>query len=688
MNKHIQSIIHGLLRQAEGIPEQFDPDNHESRAVAGSLNAGFLITLTDGLHPETSPAKQFLSRMRGTPAWHDLATFYEKAGEWVRDEIRDVCINNPDFRKRLISLASWMTGRNGSETREEMKERVWSVFFPEANHMLTNRDDRIEALRKKRTATVTELNRTPITNPAGQILFTSNVLLIVPPESKPVSGLSVSDRLKEKLTHVCRERQLYWYDHPVQVGVEREKNEILYGLNGLEEMVKFERNRGNIPKGGRLTCLLSVSVTHEGLHDVTKRYLRELLRDEGSMDHLDIYVFTEKDARRLVQEVLSPAGKRYLQGGDSAELLGVFGVDGEYGRHYSFLKAVSAFWNIMIDPEIRATFKIDLDQVFPQEELVEQTGLSAFGHLKSPLWGASGLDARGDPLEMGMIAGALVNNTDIQKSLFTPDVRFPEGDISPDEYIFFSRLPQALSTEAEMMTRYGDTWLDGRKRCIQRIHVTGGTNGILVRSLRRHRPFTPSFMGRAEDQAYILSVLSGPGERLAYVHKDGLIMRHDKEAFAQEAIQSAHISKLIGDCVRILYFSAYARSLPMEIAELKDILDPFTGCFVSLIPLSVVCLRFAFKAASFFAEGRQDQALEFLRTGAPRIMEAVEFTQGRDSRLKKHVDMERRGWNLYYDILGALETGLKKQESFALGLKKKAMNIVSACLIHGRRPER
>jgi hypothetical protein len=60
-----------------------------------------------------------------------------------------------------------------------------------------------------------------------------------------------------------------------------------------------------------------------------------------------------------------------------------------------------------MDPEIIATFKIDLDQVFPQEELVEQSKASAFEHFKTALWGACGVDSEGHPIELGMIAGAL-----------------------------------------------------------------------------------------------------------------------------------------------------------------------------------------------------------------------------------------------------------------------------------------
>ena len=90
------------------------------------------------------------------------------------------------------------------------------------------------------------------------------------------------------------------------------------------------------------------------------------------MHNIDVYVFNEADTRRLVDDILAPAAIRYLGGADSQELLTVFGVDGEYGRHYSFLKAIAAFWQIVMEPEIKATFKIDLDQVFPQKELVEQ----------------------------------------------------------------------------------------------------------------------------------------------------------------------------------------------------------------------------------------------------------------------------------------------------------------------------
>ena len=78
-----------------------------------------------------------------------------------------------------------------------------------------------------------------------------------------------------------------------------------------------------------------------------------------------------------------------------------------------------------------------------------------------------------------MLAGALVNKNDISKDLFTPDVQRPKiKNFASDllsKRIFCPEWPQSLSTEAELMYRSDD---------IQRIHVTGGTTGITVESLK------------------------------------------------------------------------------------------------------------------------------------------------------------------------------------------------------------
>ena len=690
MLEDFKSIVYELIRpkQEAASPialdpaQQFDEERTDKAGVAQTLNAAFLIVVAGQNHPAAPSALGFLTRMAESPEWRDEAEFYLSGIERTHHEIKTVCRLDLEFADRLKTVSAWLSNKQNLIRSQEVTEYLWSVFFPEANSLRTHWIERSEDLRKKRTVAITQLNETPIIDPARQILFTSNVLLTLPPASQSTEALPVSEDLKKTLRLAKSEPQLYWYDHPIQIGVAPEKNEVLYGLRGLEDALKFERTRGNAPNDAKLTCLLSVSVTHPSLQTIARRYIEEELTKIGGLHSIDVYVFSEADTRRLVDEILAPAVVHYLGSAESQELLTPFGVDGEYGRHYSFLKAIAAFWQIVMEPEIKATFKIDLDQVFPQEELVEQAGASAFEHFTTPLWGAQGFDSEGRPIELGLIAGALVNEGDIGKSLFTPDVCQPNRELFPDEQVFFSMLPQALSTEAEMMTRYSAPALDGKKKCIQRVHVTGGTNGILISSLRHHRPFTPSFFGRAEDQAYIFSVYPNPGVKLAYVHKDGLIMRHDKNAFAQEAIESAHIGKLLGDYVRILFFSGYGSILDHNISRLKDSFDPFTGCFVSKIPATVVYLRFALKAASFFSEGQDEQGLEFISHGAKRIATALQFVQGEDSPLKHQYVTERRGWDLYYDTLSALENALTENDHFALDLRQKAKLIIGEFLVH------
>jgi len=658
---------------------QFRKDAAEPKAIARSLNAAFLIMLGRRKEPAFDEARDFLGRSAQSSTWAEIAQFYLSGLEGIHREIEKVSAEDRDFAARLKHLAEWLEEGVNRRAPESRNEAVWSVFFPEGNDLLSDPSEAVKLLRNRRVVEITRLNPESIKEPAQEILFSSNVLLTLPDRSHPIDHLPYSRDFKEQLERIVEEPQRYWYDHPIQIGTPPQQNELLYGLRHLESALAFERKHGAASTDSNLTCILSVSVTHEGLHALARAYIKAELSRATRSHRIQLAVFTETDTRKIVSNVLAPAADRYLEAKRAEEHLAMFGVDGEYGRHYTFLKAIAAFWQVFIKPGIKATFKIDLDQVFPQEVLVSQSGASAFEHLMTPLWGAYGNDAHGRPLELGMIAGALVNQSDIERTLYTPDVRLPERELSPDEVVFFSALPQAISTEAEMMTRYDDDQLDGVHACIERVHVTGGTNGIRVDSLRRHRPFTPSFIGRAEDQAYLLSVLNSQGSRLAYVHKDGLFMRHDKKGFAEEAIRSAEIGKIVGDYVRILHYTAYAKILTETPAGLKEQLDPFTGCFISKIPTTIVYLRLALKAATLFEQDQDEKAVELMTTGAGRIPEALKTIQ--DGRLKKQVAQERTGWGIYYDVLEAVEEAIAAEDPFALKLRQAAQGIVRQCTV-------
>jgi len=686
MIEHLQFIVNQLIHLDKesvvrfNFDQQFATTEENDTAISKKLNSAFIIMLAGRKHLRFKEAQNVLKQFAKFPEWAEVANFYLNGIDLIHQEINTICRKDAEFTGRLKNLCEWLSKKNIYQ-QSEIRENLWSVFFPEGKGIITNWNNRVESLREKRTVMITELNSSPINDPGRQIIFSSNVLLTIPLPSMPISELECSAALKSSIRQTMQEPQLYWYDHPIPIGIKRENNEILYGLRGLDKAVEFERDRGNISHE-RVTCILSVSVTHEGLHQIAKNYLQEILSESEGLKNLEVFAFTEADTKQLIKKVIVPALKHYLPTKNAEDLLSMFGVDGEYGRHYSFLRAITVFWKVLIDPEVKGTFKIDMDQVFPQKELVEQTHASAFEHLSTPLWGAHGTDWKGQSIELGMIAGALVNKRDIGNGLFNPDVVIPERELNADEYVFFSVLPQALSTEAEMMTRYQSVKLDGRRACIQRIHITGGISGILVDSLRSHRPFTPSFIGRAEDQAYVFSVLFNLPERLGYAHKAGFFMRHDKEAFVQEAVESSYVGKLIGDYIRILNFSAYAQVLSDDFLKCKDEVDPFTGCFLSRIPITVVYLRFCLKTASFFGEKKQEQGIEFIKVGASRISKTLDFIRGPNSLLQQIYEKEREGWNLYYDILSILETAINKGDEFALNLSKVAKDMINQCVVN------
>jgi hypothetical protein len=685
VNKNFESIISHLIGTNGNslvkinISSQFDPAEITEEAVLRNLNAAFLIALAGEAHPLHDEARQYMDIFKDREDFSEILCFFKLGLDLTGSEIKSLYASDGDFSGRLDQLYEFLDDVQES-SRTEVIEQIRKVFFPEGYDICRNREGRITKLRENRKITVTKLNKNPITNPEREILFTSNILITTPPASKDISELPLSAPLRKRIEEVVKEEQRFWYDHPIQLGVETDENEAVYGLRGLDEAVRFEKGHGTVPDDAKIDCVLSVSTTHKGLQTVTKDYLEEELKKDKSIRNLNIYLFNESDTLRLIEEILMPAADHYLQSADSELLHEIIGVDGEYGRHYSFLKAVAALWNVMIDPAIRATFKIDLDQIFPQDELLEQTGESAFQHLKTPLWGAQGSDNTDNDVELGMIAGALVNERDICNSLFCADVCFPTEEITADNLIFYSSLPQALSTEAEMMARYTGTICNGTDYCIQRIHVTGGTCGILVDSLRKYRPFTPTFIGRAEDQAYLLSVLFSKTERnLRYVHKDGLIMRHDKEAFAQEAIKTAYLGKLVGDYARILWFSYYVRALPWPFTKTKELIDPFTGCFASHIPFTVTYLRLSLKVASLFGsqdETKKKQGAALLQMGANRLFKIVTELNTEPNPLVARYTREKKGWNLYYDILDHIEKGLKGNERFAAGLREKARELI------------
>jgi hypothetical protein len=668
---------------------RFRPEEADNPDIARNLAAAFLIVLSGPGHRLFEPARDYLRRFRKDRAWGKTASFFWNGVRRIGDEVSSVSGSDRSFATALDKAREWSL-RPGTAWDDAARQQIWSLFFPEGAECLGSLQEQIARIRARRHVRITSLNPEPVTDPAREILFMANLLVTLPHDKTDPDALSHSPSLIRELKEILHEKQRYWYDHPIQIGVANDNNEAIYGLRGLDRAMAYEKKQGLMGPDDQAVCLLSVSVTHDGLHRIVKDYLSEVYAATDPSPHLKVYLFSEVDAGRILDEVLLPAAKSCLNDPDPGLLRRVFGVDGEYGRHYSFLKALSAYWQVMIDPRIKGSFKIDLDQVFDQEALAAETGASALGHFLTPLWGARGVDAEGRAVDLGMMAGALVNEKDITRGLFTPDVPMPDPIPRGEAVVFFSQLPQALSTRAEMMARYAGGDPDGRTTCLQRIHVTGGTCAALVKSIRRHRPFTPGFVGRAEDQAYILSCLfRDPEPNLRYVHKPGLIMRHDKASFAAQAIEGARTGKYVGDLVRILLFSSYARALPWPLRETKDAIDPFTGCFVSKIPSTVVYLRLAIRLLEVFAPNAPDgheQGLKLLSLAVDRLEGHMRELEASTSPIKETCLADERGWEMFHDLLDHLEAGLARGDQTAVSLRRKALELVAGCRVRKGSP--
>ena len=547
----------------------------------------------------------------------NLSEHYQKINDFYQAGRKRAAAETENFLRELED--------ENLKLGEISPSKLAQAFFPE--HKLDYSQETIEEIREQRRLKIKKLNDDQLENPFKELLFTSNILLTMPADFE-----QIEPAFREKLDE--DEKQQYFYDHPIPLDVLNQKNEIIYGLKHLNQAVKVETDQ-------KLDILLSVSCTHPSIRKIAKKYIESRLKNV-EVDHLNIYLITENESNKLLEEFILPFMSSELK---SSDLKAAVGAAGKYGRHYSFLKAVALWWQKYHNPELKATFKIDLDQVFDQQKLKEETGHYAFENFKSPLWGAEAVDSQGRKVELGMIAGQLVNDSDLEKSIYELDIKKPEAELKYDQHIFFKAKPQYISTAAEMGYRS-----EAEKDTILRYHVTGGTNGILVEALKKYKPFCPSFIGRAEDQAYLLSVLFKDYESsyLRYYHQDGLIMRHDKNSFIGAEIEDSKISKLIGDYERILLFSHYAEDILDDFQRLKEELFPFTAAFITEFPLLIIYYRSLLKAYQL-AEADEEEGLEFLSELAERLTEI--YTRLDQNYYQKRFSVEKKAWNEYYEIL-------------------------------------
>ena len=514
------------------------------------------------------------------------------------------------------------------------KRQMWGTFCPEALESFENPDNLKNKLLERRKLKNIEESKILLKNPALEILFTSNVLITTPSD---FSSKNIPEEINKYLQKFKNVKQSFWYDHPIPLDSLESENEIIYGLKNLDKALAFEVQRKNINKLDKITLILSVSVTHEGLEDIALKYIKLIIKKYLKLKHINVFLFDEDTCNKISSYIFS----------SKDHTINNLGVNGNYGRHYTFLKYILLLWNRFVDSNFRYSFKIDLDQIFDQEMLLRNTGFSIFEIFKNQKnWGGSAFDYQGNKVDLGLLAGALVNKNDISDGLFTPDVKRPNNTDLLSQFsskkIFCPEWPQSLSTEAELMYQSND---------IQRIHVTGGTTGITLDCLKKWTPFTPSFINRAEDQAFGISSIQ-ENEYLSHIHGKNLIMRHDKHSFATKSIEMSKFGKEIGNLERILLFSYYAQGHELGYNKLKQKLWPFTSCFLTKDPEILTGLI-------FLIDGCFNGNI-YVSEGTKRLMNTHIFCK---TELNKQLINEKNFWKELVELL-------EKHKDYNNNLKK------------------
>ena len=224
-------------------------DSQSDVYTARMINASFLILLAGFKNEHSKKAQEIFNRYKNQSQWESIIRFYEIGIKEIEKEISAQASDNSELYLDLLDVSNDISESNSIQNSDELLNTIGDLFFPEGAglHQIENRKDAVEELRNKRTVKITDLNPRPITDPTRQILFTSNILATIPLEDWDMNDLDFSAKIRKSLNDNKNEKQKYWYDHPIPLGIAPDKNEAIYGLRGLDEMVEFEKSTGRIP---------------------------------------------------------------------------------------------------------------------------------------------------------------------------------------------------------------------------------------------------------------------------------------------------------------------------------------------------------------------------------------------------------------------------------------------------------
>ncbi|NVM23301.1 MAG: hypothetical protein HWN68_16145, partial [Desulfobacterales bacterium] len=669
------------------------------------INAAVLICLCGKEHPLFQKALGYL----GAPdaVFGEQKETYLKFYEIIQEEI----IKRLESDDALVKVLQDVIQAGDTD---QLKAVRLEIFNPLAAETLFEFDAEhvVKDIQRRNRLRLIANNENFIVDPINEVVFTTNVL-VTPPRSESLIPEGLPEWAEKSLKSVMESPVDWYFDHPMEMATTRDAlhaSEFILCLRRLEETfraeIQIERavRKDHIREGDKVPLYISISPTHEGMR--LGSAAREVLKCQyaaavksGILPELKIvepYLYSETDVNRLVKDILLPAAKRYFPEIPDKEIdgyLSFFGVEGYYAMHYNFLKAFGSLAKFM-NPRVKAVIKIDTDQSFPAERFYRETGLCWLESFTLPTLGALAQDQNERDIYLGCFAGSLTNLNELidKDDLFLPDISIPDVPESIPEGeagVFYQGLVQSLITRGEAFPPEVQ-WRALRilnEYPYMRTFVTGGTTGFLIEALERYAPFVDSRVHRAEDQAFLLSVLFDQydGNLLRYLYFPGLHMIHEKGFFVSESIKMAEPYKKIHDLERIWNFSYLARALceikGWDFEDVRKTLNFFTASFIQPFPGLLALTRFVLSVAGEGARNRED--IIYQKEGLRRLSK-IAFSQERYYRdTKTRVAEQIKAWRFYYDLMIKLRESAKKRDPFALALKRKASEINNNCrLIH------
>ncbi|MBW1678394.1 MAG: hypothetical protein JRJ79_17830 [Deltaproteobacteria bacterium] len=660
------------------------------------INAAVLICLCGEKHPLFQRAWDYLSVPDAV--YGEQKKTYLKFYEIIQEEIV----------KRILVKVLRDAIRAGDPDR--LKAARLEIFNPLAAKTLSRFDagQIVNDIQKQNRLRLIASNENFIANPIEEVIFTTNVLVTAPRSESLIPG-GLTGWAEKSLKSVIGLPVDWYFDHPMEMATTEDAlhaSEFIFCLRKLEETfhseIEIEKTawKDHIREGDKVPLYISISPTHGQVNLGTAA--REVLKCQytaavksGILQELKIvepYLYSQADVKHLINDVLRPAAKRYFPEIPDKEIegyLSFFGLEGYYAMHYNFLKAFGSLAKFM-NPRVKAVIKIDTDQSFPAKRFYRETGSCWLESFTLQALGGLARDQNERNIYLGCFAGSLTNRDELidKDDLFLPDISIPDVPESIPEGeagVFYQGLLQSLITRGEAFPP------EVQWRALKilneypymRTFVTGGTTGFLIEALERYAPFVDAHVHRAEDQAFLLSVLFDEynGNLLRYLYFPGLHMIHEKESFAAESIKIAEPYKKIYDLERIWNFSFLARALceikGWAFEDVKRSLNFFTASFIHPFPGLLALTRFVLSVAGRGGRNRED--IIYQKEGLKRLSK-IAFSQDRYYReTRTRVAKQIKAWRFYYDLMIRLRESAKKGDPFALALKRKAIEINNNC---------